>query len=222
MPALVLFDLDGTLADTAADLAGALNELRAARGLAPMPTPPLLPAIGVSAAAILAVGLDLTPAHPEFTATRDDFLDRYLARVARETRLFPGVPELLDSLEDFGIDWGIVTNKPMRYTDPLVEALGLSRRAICVVSGDTLPERKPHPAPLLHAAGVAGRAPDESVYLGDTETDIAAARAAGMPGVVAGWGYIPPDAEPGHWRPDAVVQTPRQFATWVLARAAAR
>jgi 2-phosphoglycolate phosphatase len=222
MTALALLDLDGTLADTAADLGGALNELRAARGLAPLPLAPLLPAIGIGTPAMLLAGLGIAPDHADFAATRDDFLARYLARIARETVLFPGIEDLLDTLETSGIEWGVVTNKPARFADPLLEALGLTPRAVCVVSGDTLPERKPHPAPLWHAAGIAGRNPDETVYLGDAETDIQAARAAGMAAVVAGWGYIAPDVDPQDWRPDMIAPEPRQFANWVLARRAAR
>jgi phosphoglycolate phosphatase len=221
MPELALFDLDGTLADTAADLGAALNVARVARGLPPLALDDLKAAIGSGMPALLRAGLGLEPDGPGYAEAREEVVTHYAAHIADETRLFPGITDLLDTLEVAGIDWGIVTNKPAQFTLPLLAALGLDKRALCVVSGDTLPERKPHPAPLLHAAALAGRAPAASVYLGDTELDVQAARAAGMPVVVAGWGYIGPDVEPAHWGADAIVQKPSQFASWVLARVGA-
>jgi phosphoglycolate phosphatase len=213
---LVLLDLDGTLADTAPDLGGALNALRAERGLAPIALGPLKPAIGRGTPAMLEAGFGIAADAPGFAPLRARFLELYAARVAAETRLYPGIAELLDDVEGHGLAWGVVTNKPERFTLPLLEALGLARRAACIVSGDTLPQRKPDPEPLLHAARSVAADPARSVYLGDAITDVEAARAAGMRALVAGWGYIGDDEAPQAWGAAAVLAAPRQLGSWLL------
>jgi 2-phosphoglycolate phosphatase len=213
---LVLLDLDGTLADTAPDLGGALNALRVERGEAPIDMKPLTKAIGRGTPAMLEAAFGIAADAAEFGPLRDRFLDLYAARVSSETRLYDGIDDLLDELESRGISWGVVTNKPARFTDPLLAALKLTRRAACVVSGDTLPQRKPDPAPLLHAAREVAADPAHCVYVGDAETDIIAARAAGMRALVAGWGYLGADDVPARWGAAAVVSAPKDLATWLL------
>jgi len=213
---LVLLDLDGTLADTAPDLGGALNAVRAELGQAPLPLAPLAPAIGRGTPAMLEAAFGIAPEAAEFGPLRARFLDLYAARVAAETRLFPGIADLLDELESRGVTWGVVTNKPQRFTDPLLEALGLARRAACVVSGDTLPQRKPEPAPLLHAARALAADPARCIYVGDAESDVVAANAAGMRALVAGWGYLEEDDDPRRWGAAAVLTAPKHLGTWLL------
>ncbi len=213
---LVLLDLDGTLADTAPDLGGALNALRIERGLAMIDMRPLTAAIGRGTPAMLEAAFGIAPDAAEFAPLRTRFLDLYAARVADETRLFPGIDDLLDEIESRGLSWGVVTNKPQRFTDPLLAALGLAKRAACVVSGDTLPQRKPDPEPLLHAARQVAADPKRCVYVGDAQTDVAAANAAGMSALVAGWGYIGAADEPAHWGAAAVLAAPKHLGSWLL------
>lgn len=185
----VLFDLDGTLLDTAPDLIGALNELRAEEGLGPVPFIDGRGQASNGANAMVKLGFGQVP-EAEFEKLRDRYLAIYRNRVAHETKLFPGGEEMLAHLDAAGLPWGIVTNKPAALTEPLLAALGLDERARCVVSGDTLPERKPHPRPLLYAAECMGVPPAACVYVGDALRDIEAARAAGMRAIVASFGYI--------------------------------
>lgn len=213
---LVLLDLDGTLADTAPDLGGALNALRAERNLPPTDVDALRPAIGAGTPAILNVGLGINKAHPEFERLRQRFLDLYAQRLTVGTRLYPGTDDLLDELEAQDLRWGIVTNKPQRFTTPLVEALGLAKRAACVVSGDQVHAPKPAPDALILAARKASVAPTRGLYLGDSPTDVVAARAAGMRALVAGWGYIVRGDDPMRWNPDAVLAAPKHLIAWLL------
>jgi len=186
----VLFDLDGTLADTAGDLAGALNRLRRERGLAPVPVASLRAHASSGARGLIIAGLGVVPDAPEYPALRDAFLAHYEACLAETTRLFAGVTQLLDALEARGMPWGIVTNKAARFTLPVVSALKLADRAATIVSGDTTAHPKPHPAPLLHAARDLGIAAPRCAYVGDDLRDITAGNAAGMPTLVARWGYL--------------------------------
>jgi len=194
----ILFDLDGTLLDTAPDLVGALNVLRAEHGLAPLAFESVRPAVSHGAARVLRLGFPLADAD-EFAALQRRFLDIYRAALSAGTRLFPGMERVLDTLASRGLQSGVVTNKPAWLTDPLLEGLGLRGRLACVVSGDTLPERKPHPLPLLHAAKLAGVLPGECIYVGDAERDIQAAHAAGMPALIARYGYLHADDRPDVW-----------------------
>lgn len=204
----VLFDLDGTLVDSAPDLAGALNEMRVARQLAPLPLAVLRPMVGAGARGMLGVGLSVTPQDEAYEALRVEFLDRYQARLTQETALFDRVAELLDGLSSAGLAWGVVTNKAERFALPLTEALGLKQRALAVVGGDSTPHAKPHPAPLLEAARRGCLAAESCIYVGDDERDIVAGRAAGMRTVAAAWGYLGQGDPVEAWNADIVLNSP--------------
>ncbi len=207
-PQAVLFDLDGTLADTAGDLGGALNTLRVARGLSPLPLDTLRPYASAGARGLIGVGLDVHPGHDEYETLRLAFLDAYVAGLADTTCLFDGMAELLDQLEARGLKWGVVTNKPHRFTVPVMEGLGLMGRAGTVISGDTTAHAKPHPLPLFKACEELGVSPARSLYVGDDLRDIQAAQAAGMPSAAAAWGYIGHNGEIASWGADVVAQLP--------------
>lgn len=203
----VLFDFDGTLADTAPDLGAAVNRLRTARGLPALSVGEVRPHASSGARGLLRVGLGLVPGNGDYELMRDAFLEHYGANLCVDTRLFPGISELLAELGGRGIKWGIVTNKATRFTAPLVAALGIAPD--CVVCGDTTPQTKPHPAPLLHAAGELALAPELCCYLGDDLRDVQAAHAAGMRAIAVGWGYHGIDDDgPGDWNADAVIARP--------------
>lgn len=204
----VLFDLDGTLADTAPDLGGALNRLLAELGRPTLPLELSRPLTSSGARGMLKAGLGLTPEHAEYEPLRVRFLELYEADLCRDTRLFDGIPALLEALDVGAVPWGIVTNKAERFTLPLLRALGLDARAACVVGGDTTPRAKPHPDPLLHAAASLGLAPAHCLYVGDDLRDIQAARAAGMPVLAAAYGYLGEDADPADWHADGIVAHP--------------
>jgi phosphoglycolate phosphatase len=205
----VLFDFDGTLADTAPDLGGALNRLRAEHGLPPLPVETVRSYASSGARGMLRVGLDLVPGDARYEAMREAFLDYYDAQVCVQTRLFPGMQALLSALESRGLPWGIVTNKSARFTSRIVAALGLAQRVACVVCGDTTPHIKPHPAPLLHAARELGLAPGDCCYVGDDLRDVQAAHAAGMRAVVVRYGYLGVgNGDPGSWNAHAVIDEP--------------
>ncbi len=212
----LLLDLDGTLLDTAPDMGGALNRLLEENGLAPLPASAIRPVVSHGSARLVSLGFP-TATGDEYERLRLRFLDIYALNLANHTRLFPGAEALLAELERLGLPWGIVTNKPGWLTGPLLEALDLDGRAACVVSGDTLPERKPHPLPLLHAASVIGIAPGRCVYAGDAERDIQAGRAAGMTTVVAAYGYISAEDDPRSWQPAGMVTEPLQLLDWMDA-----
>ena len=204
----VLFDLDGTLADTAADLGYVLNLQRVARGLEEMPLEQLRPVVSQGARGLLRVGFGLTPDQETYTAMREEFLELYARNLVRDTRLFEGVAPVLDALDLRGVAWGVVTNKLARFTDPLVDALGLARRAGCVISGDTCARAKPHPDPLLEAARRLGFAAGTCMYVGDDERDVQASKAAGMLPVVALYGYLGENPAPHNWEAHAAIEHP--------------
>ena len=208
----MLFDLDGTLADTAPDLAAAANAMRTARGLAPVPIERLRPMASQGARGLIGVAFDLAPNDNDYEALRVEFLDRYEAALAIHSRLFDGVTDVLDAIEAKGLVWGIVTNKAMRFTQPLTELLGLSTRAGAVVGGDTTPFAKPHPAPLLRAAEMLDIPASECIYVGDDHRDVIAGRAAGMWTVAAAWGYCG-SSDPGTWDADVVLAEPLELLT---------
>jgi phosphoglycolate phosphatase len=212
----LLLDLDGTLLDTAPDMGGALNRLRAEHGRAPLPDAVIRPVVSHGAMRLVSLGFP-EASGAEFERLRLRFLEIYAANLALGTRLFPGFDAVLGALEEQGVPWGIVTNKPGWLTDPLLAALGLDRRAACAVSGDTLPERKPHPLPLLHAARLVGVAAERCVYAGDAERDIQAGRAAGMITVVAAYGYLSPEDAPLGWQPHGIVHSPGELLAWIRA-----
>jgi 2-phosphoglycolate phosphatase len=205
----VLFDLDGTLADTAPDLGGALNRLREQHALAPLPIDAVRPYASSGARGLLRIGFDLKPGDAPYEGMKQAFLAHYDAAICVETRLFPGIAELLAQLEARNIAWGIVTNKATRFTERLVELLGLAQRAGCVVCGDTTPHMKPHPAPLLAAAERLSLPPQRCSYVGDDLRDIQAAQAAGMGSIAVEYGYGGTEnAGPRSWNADAVIARP--------------
>jgi phosphoglycolate phosphatase len=210
----VLFDLDGTLLDTAPDMIGALNALRNERSCPPLPFAAARPQVSHGAAALVRLGFPEVP-DPDREALRIRFLELYSARLAEETRPFASVPELLAAIERAGIPWGVVTNKPGWLTDPLLQALGLTSRARVIVSGDTVAERKPHPLPLLHAAQQLGVPPADCLYVGDAARDIEAARAAGMHAIVALFGYIDPLEAPQNWPAHGWISSPLELLDWL-------
>ncbi len=215
-PDVVLFDLDGTLLDSAPDMLATVNRMRAARGQEPMALPALRPHVSRGARAMTAAafpGLDGEVP----TAMVHEFLDVYAQELGRHSAPFAGVPALLEAIEAAGRRWGIVTNKPERLARRVLAGLGWEERCAVLVGGDTLAERKPHPLPLLHAAQSLGVAPADCAYVGDDARDIAAARAAGMPAVVALWGYRLAEDDPSSWGGDALVEAPRDLLDWPLA-----
>ncbi len=210
----ILFDLDGTLLDTAPDLAGALNKLRLERRRAPLSYESVRSSVSHGAARLISLGFpDADPG--TFAVLQKRFLEIYTGAVSLETRLFEGMDRVLAILAERGLRCGIVTNKPGWLTVPLLEQMGLETRFACVVSGDTVSERKPHAMPMLHAAKLAGVAADECVYVGDAERDIQAAHAAGMPGLVATYGYLQPDEDWRAWGGDGVIQSPLDLLPWL-------
>jgi len=208
-PRAILFDLDGTLADTAPDLAAAVNLLRTARGLAPTAYEILRPTASAGARGMIGAAFGLKPEDEGFVALRDGFFDNYQAAMAVHSTLFPGVAELLAGIEQAGVAWGIVTNKPKRFTDPLVPLIGL-QGAGCIISGDTTPHAKPHPAPLLEAAARLGLAPEQCWYVGDDLRDIQAGKAAAMRTIACGWGYCGM-VEPQGWQADYLLDSPEDL-----------
>ncbi len=212
---VVLFDLDGTLVDTAPDLGFALNTLRQRHGLAPLADAVIRPQASHGARGLLQLGFDIGPDDADFQALRQEFLAIYEANIVRLSRLFPGMAEVLAQMEGAGIRWGVVTNKPERYTVPLLRGLNLLERAACVVSGDTCAQPKPHPAPMLHACRLAGAEAPECLYVGDAERDVEAARAAGMPTVIARYGYLGADDRPEAWGAIGFIDAPQQLFDWL-------
>jgi len=215
----VLFDLDGTLIDSAPDLAGAANRLRADHGMEPLPLELLRPMVGSGARGMVGVAFGVAPGEAQFEPLRDAFLAHYEAGLLERTQAFEGVDAMLSALEAAGIPWGIVTNKATRFTTPIVAGLGLAQRAAVVVCGDTTPHSKPHPEPLWHAARALGLSPEGVVYVGDDLRDAQAARAAGMPMVAATWGYLGVGESVHDWGADALVDAPLQLLDWLRARA---
>jgi phosphoglycolate phosphatase len=211
----VLFDLDGTLLDTAPDLAGALNAVLQANGRPALPFELIRPVVSHGGNALIELGFGLKPDEAGFEPLRRQLLDYYETNIARETRLFPGMQQVLDRIEAGGLNWGVVTNKPAWLTDPLMDALGLSERAAGIVSGDTLKERKPHPAPLLHACRLIGSEPHECLYVGDAERDIEAGRRAGMTTLVALFGYLLENDRPETWGATALIKEPGEILDWL-------
>ena len=192
----ILFDLDGTLADTADDLANALNAIRLKYELTTLPKEIIRPTVSLGGNAMIKLAFDLEEGDTGFESIRDEFLNHYRANIAHETRLFEGMEELLLALESENKPWGIVTNKPSWLTDPLVEAMCLDERAACVISGDTLEHRKPHPAPILHACKLMHADPATTIYIGDAQRDIEAGRRAGTKTLIALYGYIDDGDDP--------------------------
>lgn len=205
---LVLFDLDGTLIDTAPDMAAALNELLESEGRPALPFATLRPHVSHGSIGMLRVGFGDDLSADELERLRTAFLGRYQANLAIHSRPFAGIESLLDTIDAAGLRWGVVTNKPCWLTEPLLRVLGLDQRAAVIVSGDTLERCKPDPAPLLFACTTAGIPPASAVYVGDAERDVAAGRAAGMDTVVALYGYLGADDRPESWGATAHIDAP--------------
>jgi phosphoglycolate phosphatase len=213
----VLFDLDGTLLDTAPDMVGALNALRAEQGHGALPFAQVRSFVSHGSARLVKLGFPAADAQ-SFALLQQRFLQLYGDAVSRETRLFDGMEEVLAALDSSGLKCGIVTNKPARFTTALLAALHLTPRFACVVCGDTVSERKPHAMPMLHAARLAGVAADSCVYVGDAARDIEAAHAAGMPGLVATYGYLEPDEDWRAWGGDGSITKPLDLLDWLERR----
>lgn len=212
----LLFDLDGTLADTGPDLAFALNRILADEQRAELPYERIRPQVSHGGAALLHLGFpELRIDSAAFDALRLRMLAVYRANIARHTRLFPGMEAVLDTIEARGMNWGVVTNKPAWLTQPLLEQLGLVRRAACIVSGDTTAHKKPHPAPMLLACNQSGSAAPQCLYIGDAQRDIQAGRNAGMPTLVALFGYLGGEDRPENWGADGLVNTPQDILDWI-------
>ena len=206
----VLFDLDGTLADTAPDLAAALNRLRSEQGLPPLGLERLRAFASAGARGLVHAGFGVKPGDADYAALREAFLEAYRENTCVETQLFPGIAELLAELGRRSLPWGIVTNKATRFTERIVATLGLT--PACVVCGDTTEHLKPHPAPMRHAAEQLALAASECMYLGDDLRDMQAARAVGMRAVAVAWGYHHPESgSPGSWNAEAVIAQPRDL-----------
>ena len=211
----VLFDLDGTLADTAPDLGHALNQQRIARGLSPVPLELIRIEASAGARGLLGLGFNIAPGDSDYPDMREEFLDLYAARLCHDTQLFPGVSELLDQLDARKLPWGIVTNKPARFAKPLIHLLGLSQRAACLISGGDTAHSKPHPEPLLTASHALAIAPDTCIYLGDDVRDVEASLAAGMEPVIARYGYLGNGHPPESWGARYLIDHPRELLAYL-------
>jgi len=207
----VLFDLDGTLADTAPDLGLALNMQRERHGLPPLPQETIRPFASHGSRGLLGIGFGLTPADDAFAVMREEYLDLYDEVFTRAPALFDGMMEVLEVLESAGMQWGVVTNKPRRFTGKLIQALALDTRAACIVSGDDAERPKPHPDTLLLACELALCKPDQCIYIGDAERDIIAGHAAGMRTVVARYGYLDEHDQPETWHAECMIDTPQEL-----------
>ena len=207
----VLFDLDGTLIDSAPDLGAAVDKMRTDRGLVSMSLDSYRFMAGAGARGMLGVAFDITPDHPDFEAMKEEFFKNYEAGLTRRTFAFNGVADMIDALNLARIKWGVVTNKSARFAMPVTKAIPLFKTALTVVCGDTTPHAKPHPAPLFEAVRQLKLAPEQCIYVGDDERDILAGRAAGMPTVAAAYGYLGASGDIAAWGADAVINNPAEL-----------
>lgn len=207
----VLFDLDGTLIDSAPDLGAAVDKMRTDRGLPSLPLARYRPMAGAGARGMLGEAFGMAPDHPEFLTLREEFFVNYESRMTELTTIFDGVPEMLAQIRERNLAWGVVTNKAARFTEPLTRAMPLFETAGAVVSGDTTPHAKPHPAPLLEAAARLNVAPEHCIYVGDDERDIVAGLAAGMGTVAATYGYLGAKSDPLEWGAHAAIKSPSEL-----------
>ena len=206
----VLFDLDGTLADTAPDLGYALNRMRETRGLPPLALSATRPVASLGARGLLNTGFGIGPEHPDYSAMREEFLQLYEKNICRETRLFPGIPELLGALEARGLRWGIVTNKAERLARILIGMLGMASRVSCIVGGDSTAHFKPHPDPLFAACKTMREDAGACIYVGDDLRDVEAGHAAGMKAAAVKWGYLN-GGKPEAWNADWLLERPEDL-----------
>ena len=220
-PKCVLFDLDGTLVDTAPDLGLAANLVREEQGMQPLPLSTYRPVASCGARGLLKVALGMSMDHPDYPQRKERFLVHYRANLSTGSRLFPGMDEVLRMLERADIPWGVVTNKISELSEPLMRDLGLTPRSACLVSGDSTPKPKPAPEPLLLACKLVGMTPADCLYVGDDERDILAGRAAHMRTAAAGWGYMGDKPDPHSWAPDVILDTPQQLGHLLELRRAA-
>jgi 2-phosphoglycolate phosphatase len=211
----ILFDLDGTLLDTASDLGHALNHVLSTRNVSPLDLELIRPAAGRGCKGLLKLGLNIDETHADYSELCKTLLAHYEEHLADTTLLFAGMEEVLQHLEKIKMPWGIVTNKPDLYTQKLIAALQLQHRAACIVSGDTLKTNKPHPESILHGIKLLGMQPAECLYVGDSEIDIIASRAAGSPVLAALYGYIPSEETPARWQADGYIKHPREIIEWL-------
>jgi phosphoglycolate phosphatase len=216
-PALktVLFDLDGTLVDTAPDLSEVLNTLLKRHGKPAQPIEAIRPYVSHGSAGMLGFGFNINELDPVFNELREEFLELYANDLCHKSKLFPGMGDVLDELERRDLSWGVVTNKPAFLTRPLLDALELSDRCCCIISGDTLPDRKPHPAPMYHAAKLANSDPQHCVYVGDAPRDIEAGNRAGMHTLIAMYGYLSDTDTPELWDADDSIDDPAGLLSWI-------
>lgn len=211
----VLFDLDGTFADTAPDLAAALNQVLDEEGKQTLPFESIRPVVSHGGIALIRLGFNITTEHTDFKRLKERLLSIYENNISRKTHVFDGINELLETLENKNIAWGIVTNKPGWLTEPLMQNLGFMDRAAIVVSGDTTTNSKPHPEPMFYACKQIGCQPQECLYVGDAERDIIAGNEAGMMTLVALFGYIEAGDFPEQWGADAMIQHPREIENFL-------
>lgn len=211
----VLFDLDGTLIDTAPDMAHALNQLRLKHHLIELPLDAIRPLIGYGSKALLKLGFDVEDSDSRYPELLHDFFNLYQAHLANSTQLFPDMDNVLHFLEQQHIPWGIVTNKPFRFTIDILKALKLEQRAACVICGDTLTKRKPDPDSILHACELLQLDPRSCLYVGDTLVDVTASKAAGTKSLVALYGYIGAEEDPYAWHADGYINKPDDIINWI-------
>jgi N-acetyl-D-muramate 6-phosphate phosphatase len=214
----VLFDLDGTLIDTAPDLAYALNETRRIHDMEPIEYTKIRQVVSLGGIAMIKLAFNIDRDDQEFSNIRDEFLTIYSKNIHIHSRLFEGMEQVISTLEKKGLKWGIVTNKPEWLTTPLLQSMSLDYRAHCIVSGDTLPYMKPHPEPLFHACRQLNCKPQESVYVGDAKRDIDAGIAAGMETIIASYGYIDDDEDINGWGASSIIANPADLLTWLENR----
>jgi len=212
----ILFDLDGTLLDTAADLGTALNALLSEEKLPNVPFDAIRTTAGLGSRALLNLGMKIDPTHERYTLLQNRFFEFYEKHLTDQTQFFPGMTETLLFLDQKNISWGIVTNKPSRFTKPLLNHLQLDQRAGCIISGDTLPFHKPHPAPLQHACDLLKCHTENCIYVGDAESDVLASRSANMRVFTALYGYISPNENPTEWKADGYLNHPTDLIQWLL------
>ena len=211
----VLFDFDGTVADTAPDLGHALNRQRIARGMVPLPIEQIRTEASAGARGLLGLAFNIKPGDTGYDLMREEFLDFYSGQLCHDTCLFPGMAELLDHLDACSLPWGIVTNKPARFTHPLMQQLNLNQRAACVISGDETKHAKPHPEPLLTASKKLTVSPSECIYLGDDIRDVKASLAAGMEPIIAKYGYLGNGHPPETWGAKYLIDHPQELLAFL-------